>query len=245
MPFLSIVIPAKNEEKNLPKLLESVKAQTFKDYEIVVADAQSTDRTRDIVEEYGGRVVEGGKTTPGRNLGAASSTGHVLLFLDADVVMPNPKFLEENLDEMKRKGACVATCKVKPMSRNPMDKAMHELYNAYAISTEKIMPHAPGFCIFSKKHTFDEVGGFDVRIDFAEDHDFVQRAEKAGYRFRILRSQPIAVSVRRLQRDGRMGTALRYGLAEVQRLASGHYKNEENYVMGGDAYKDLDDEESQ
>ena len=207
MPFLTIVIPTKNEEENLPRLLMSIRAQTFSDYEIVVADASSTDKTREIARSYGARVVDGDVPGPGRNRGAAVAMGHVILFLDADVTMTSTKFLSENLEEMKRKGANVATCLVKPVSRNPVDKAMHE--------------------------------GFDETVVFAEDHDYVQRAEKAGYRFRVLRSQPIAVSVRRLDKDGRLGIAMKYMMAELHMMVKGPYKKlPYEYEMGGEAFKD-------
>ncbi|MDD5438530.1 MAG: glycosyltransferase [Patescibacteria group bacterium] len=238
MPFLSIVIPAKNEEANLPRLLTSVKEQTFKDYEIIVADAESKDKTTEVAESFGAKVVPGGLPGPGRNRGAAAASGHVILFLDSDVVLVSPKFLEDNLTEMKKKGACVATAKVKPLTRNPIDRALHEVYNAYAIATERMMPHAPGFCIFVKKHIHEEIGGFDEAVVFAEDHDYVQRAEKAGYRFRILRSHPIAVSVRRLEKDGRLAIAIKYTLAELRMMGGGSFKEmpKGGYEMGGDVY---------
>ena len=245
MPFLSIVIPTKNEEANLPRLLTSIKEQTFQDYEIVVADADSTDKTREVAESFGAKVVKGGMPGPGRNRGAQIAAGHVILFLDADVVLVSLKFLQENLDEMKRKGACVATAKVKPLTRNPIDRALHEVYNAYAIATERVMPHAPGFCIFVKKHVHEEIGGFDEAVVFAEDHDYVQRAEKAGYRFRILRSHPIAVSVRRLEKDGRLAIAIKYTLAEFRMMGGGSFREmpKGGYAMGGDAFDKVESEE--
>lgn len=235
MPFLTIVIPTKNEQENLPRLLASIKAQTYTDYEVVVADAGSTDKTREIAESYGAKVVDGGMPGPGRNRGVAVAQGHVILFLDADVTMTSTKFLADNLAEMKRKGANVATCLVKPVSRNPVDKAMHEVYNAFAVAMERMRPHAPGFCIFVKKHAHEEIGGFDETVVFAEDHDYVQRAEKAGYRFRVLRAQPIAVSVRRLDKDGRLGIAMKYMMAELHMVVKGPYKEMPyDYQMGGE-----------
>jgi len=238
MPYLSIVIPCKNEEENLPKLLKTIKAQAFTDYEVIVADAASTDRTHEVAESFGARVIPGGMPGPGRNKGAAVAQGQIVLFLDADVMLPNPKFLKENLDEMKRKGACVATAKVKPVSRNYIDKAMYEVYNAYALAMEKVLPHAGGFCIFAKKSVHDDLGGFDESIVFAEDHDYVRRAVKAGYRFRILRSQPIMCSVRRLEKDGRLETAMKYALAELRIMVKGPFKEmpKGGYEMGGEAY---------
>ncbi|MDF1496567.1 MAG: glycosyltransferase [Patescibacteria group bacterium] len=235
MPFLSIVIPTKNEEKNLPNLLKSIRLQTFSDYEIIIADANSDDRTRFIAQESGVKVVDGGLPGPGRNRGAEVAEGTIILFLDADVELSDPNFLEANLNEMKDRGVNVATTLVKPMSDSYLDKAMHEVYNAFAVGVERVKPHAPGFCIFVKKHVHDDIGGFDETVVFAEDHEYVQRAVKEGYRFRVLRSVPISVSVRRLEKDGRLGIAFKYAMAELHMMTKGPYKEMPyEYEMGGD-----------
>lgn len=247
MPYLSIVIPTKNEEKNLPKLLESVKLQTFTDYEVIVADAGSADETCKIAGNFGAKLVEGGLPGPGRNRGAGVAEGQIVLFLDADVELSDPNFLEWNLEEMKSRGVNVATTLVKPMSDSYIDKAMHEVYNAFALGVERVKPHAPGFCIFVKKHVHQDIGGFDEDVVFAEDHEYVQRAVKEGYRFRVLRSVPISVSVRRLEKDGRLGIALKYMLAELHMMTKGPFKEMPyEYEMGGDIKTDppLTDNES-
>jgi glycosyltransferase involved in cell wall biosynthesis len=235
MPRLSIVIPVKNEEKMLPKLLDTVKAQTFKDYEIIIADAHSTDGTRKIAESYGATVVEGGMPGPGRNKGAIHALGEIIAFFDADVQLPSSKFLQECVEEMDRKNLDVATCKVKPLSRKPIDRALHEAYNAYAIAMEKIKPHAPGFCILVRRHAHRGIRGFDEKIVFGEDHDYVQRAKKEGHRFAILRSHPIAVSVRRLEKDGRLAIALKYIFGELHMMTKGAITEIPfEYEMGGE-----------
>ena len=94
---LSIVIPTKNEENYLPRLLESIRSQVFSDYEVIVADAASTDRTREVAVKFGAKVVEGGLPGPGRNRGAEAAQGDRLLFLDADVVLPSEDFLSDML----------------------------------------------------------------------------------------------------------------------------------------------------
>lgn len=238
MPRLSVVIPVKNEEKILPKLLESLKIQTFKDYEIIVADAHSTDKTVDIAKKYGARVVEGGLPGPGRNKGAVHAKGKFIAFLDADVQLPNPKFLRDCLDEMDRKKVDVATCKVKPISRKPIDKALHEVYNAYVVVMEKVRPHAPGFCIIARRHAHHGIKGFDEQVVFAEDHDYVQRAQKEGFKFGLLRSHPVAVSVRRLEKDGRLALAIKYIFGELHMMTKGSIKKMPfEYEMGGEEEK--------
>jgi glycosyltransferase involved in cell wall biosynthesis len=240
MPFLSIVIPTKNEEKNLPHLLKSIKNQSFKDLEIIVADAHSTDNTRALAANEGAKVVDGGLPGPGRNRGAAAAEGSIILFLDADVELSDPNFLQANLDEMKDRGVNVGTTLVKPMSDSYLDKAMHEVYNAFAVGVERVKPHAPGFCIFVKKHVHDDIHGFDETVVFAEDHEYVQRAVKEGYRFRVLRSVPISVSVRRLEKDGRLGIAFKYAMAELHMMTKGPYKEMPyEYEMGGESDESL------
>ncbi|MFO7343182.1 MAG: glycosyltransferase, partial [Bacillaceae bacterium] len=56
-PLVSVIIPARNEEKNLPHLLASLQKQTYKSMEIIVADDGSADRTAEIAENFGARVV--------------------------------------------------------------------------------------------------------------------------------------------------------------------------------------------
>ena len=83
--MLTIVIPTKNEETYLPRLLASISKQTLAPAQVIVADAQSTDATRQIALAHGVRVVEGGMISCGRNAGARQAKTDFILFLDADV----------------------------------------------------------------------------------------------------------------------------------------------------------------
>ncbi len=236
MPRLSIVIPTKNEEKHLPRLLVSIQRQKFTDLEVIVADAGSADKTVEIAKKSGARVVKGGLPGVGRNAGAKEAKGDIILFLDADVTLPGAKFLEDLLEEFENKELDIATCKVRPQSRSQVDRALHEAYNAFAVAMEKIRPHAPGFCIFVKRATHEMIHGFDEEVVFAEDHDYVQRAVKAGAKFAVLRSHPIVVSVRRLEKDGRLVLALKYLYTELRTMATGSIKGKIpfSYDMGGE-----------
>lgn len=90
-PPLSVIIPARNEERNLPRLLESLTSQIPPPDEILVVDDGSTDRTADIAREAGARVLTPAGLPPGWRgkawacrQGAQAAAHGVLLFLDAD-----------------------------------------------------------------------------------------------------------------------------------------------------------------
>lgn len=221
---LSIVIPTKNEEKNISRLLRDIRDQSFKDYEVIVADAKSTDRTVEIARSFGAQVVKGGLPGIGRNAGAKAAKGDCLFFLDADVSI-NPTFIERTLRKFQDQGLDAASCLVIPISEKRIDKLLHEFVNFYFKATEKYLPHAPGFCILVKRAIHERVGGFDESVVLAEDHDYVQRIAKIG-RFRFLTEPRIRVSVRRLQKDGRLTTAVKYLLVEAYILFIGEVRSE-------------------
>src|SRR3989338_3438906 len=212
--MLTIVIPTKNEEEYLPRLLASIRQQTYQPKEIIVADAASDDRTRAIAQEFGARVVDGGMPAAGRNFGAAQSSQEIILFLDADVELREPTFLEKSVGEMLERKLDLATCDVFPLSDAFVDHFMHEAYNIYARVWGSLFPHAPGFCMFARRSLHEKIKGFDESIIFCEDHDYARRAAKVGG-FGFLHGTRIPVSIRRLDRDGRMSIAVKYVLAEL------------------------------
>ncbi len=232
--MLSIVIPTYNEEEYLPRLLASIRSQRFEGYEIVVADARSTDRTRQIAERFGARVVEGGMPGPGRNLGAVAAKGDLLLFLDADVILPDTDWLAGKVEQFARRGLDAGTCLIKPLGGRAIDLFAHNVFNAHMMATQFTKAHAPGFCIFASKRLHQRIGGFDETIQLAEDHDYVDRASRVG-KFRVMTGSRIRVSVRRFDRDGRLPIFAKYLLAELHLLTRGQIRNGRfNYTFGYD-----------
>lgn len=230
--MISIVIPAKNEAKDIPVLLASLQKQTLQPKEVIVADAASTDETAEIAKSFGAQVVPGGLPSAGRNAGAAAVTAPIILFLDADVELRDPEFLEKSLGEMLERKLDLATCDVFPLSDKYRDHFLHKAYNTYARAWGSLFPHAPGFCMFARKDLHDRIGGFDEEISFCEDHDYARRAAKHG-RFGFLHTTKIPVSIRRLDRDGRLAIAIKYMLAEIHLATLGPIKhNLFNYQFG-------------
>ena len=100
---LSFIIPTLQEETVIEKILKNLRQITVFDYEIIVSDGGSKDKTVEIAKQYADKVVEnttGQRQTIaiGRNEGAKAATGEYLIFLDADVFIPEPnKFFERAL----------------------------------------------------------------------------------------------------------------------------------------------------
>ena len=110
---LSIIIPARNEEHNLPTLLRSISTQPIRPREIIVVDDASTDSTAEVAEQFGARIIRSlplpdgwrGKTWACHQ-GAQVATGKSLLFLDADTWF-EPDGLHRVLAEFQNSGGGV------------------------------------------------------------------------------------------------------------------------------------------
>lgn len=185
----------------LPRLLDSIKIQDFYDYEVIVADARSKDTTREIAEQYGCRIVNGGLPAAGRNAGAAAARGDFFFFLDADVIIPQG-FIRNVYEEMQDRYYDLATCEIRPLSNYRLDRVLHRMINLAVILNLRVDPKAFGFCIFVTKRLFGRIGGFDETIYVAEDNDFVKRASEFRH-LRYLSSAYLMVSVRRFEKEGR------------------------------------------
>ena len=222
--MISIIIPTYNEEEYLPKLLDCIKRQTYKDYEVIVADADSKDNTRQIAKKYGCKVVKGGMPAIGRNNGAKAAKGNILLFLDADTQI-DKNFLKNSMNEIKERKLGVAGCYIKPSSSNTIDKIFFGIFNLWTSITQSFYPNASGGGIFCKKWLHEKVNGFDETIKLSEDMDYVKRCSKFG-RFRILRSVRAYVSMRRFEKEGRLKVGFKLFLSVFYRLFFGEIRSD-------------------
>jgi glycosyltransferase involved in cell wall biosynthesis len=178
MPKVSVIIPSHNRLPLLREAVESVLAQDFEDFELLVVDDGSTDGTFEEMKKYGGRVkalrldVNRG-VSAARNRGVAASRGKYVAFLDSDDLWMKGKmriqvdFLDQNpqyplcyTDEIWiRRGRRV----------NPMKK--HAKYSGWIFS--QCLP----LCIISpssammRRSLLDKVGLFDEALPACEDYD--------------------------------------------------------------------------
>ena len=221
--MISIVIPTWNEEKCLPKLLGSIKKQSYKNYEVIVADANSRDKTRQIAKKYGCRVVKGGMPAVGRNNGAKAAKGDILLFLDADVQL-DKDFLKKALNEINKRKLDVAGAYTQPLTNNFIDEVYLKIFNFILFVTQFFYPNAYGGSIFCKKWLHEKVKGFDETIKLGEDLDYVQRCGKQG-RFRFIKCIKVYFSMRRFEDEGRLKVGIRHFLSASYRILFGQIRS--------------------
>ena len=207
---LSIIIPTYNEEYYLPRLLKSIKEQNYKDYEVIVADNNSLDRTVEIAKEYDCTIVQGGLPAVGRNNGAKVASGEILIFLDSDLMLTK-NYLADVIEEFEEEELGIGITQMTPLSEKKSDVILHNLANWFMIAVEKIKPHGAGcYGIIVKKSLHDSLGGFDETLDFGEDSEYIERVAH-NTKFRVLRNPKIGVSTRRLEEEGLYNLLKIYG----------------------------------
>lgn len=210
----------------MPQLLECLRKQGKGscDFEIMVADAGSEDRTREIARAFGCEVVEGGLPARARNQGAREVKGDLLLFLDADVILPKG-FLEKTIKEFNQRTLDIAAFSLIPISEKKGHKFLFNFFYNYPLSIleDKWAHGAMGILV--KKWLHQKIGGFDERIKIAEDHHYVQRASRIG-KFGMIKSAKIFVSLRRVRKDGWVRTGLKYSFAELHMKFRGPIRKE-------------------
>ncbi len=198
---LTIVVPAKNEVKMLPKLLKSLCRQ---DYEgmaqtrVIVADAGSTDGTVEVALSFRDRlkveVIPGGLPAVGRNAGARLATTRFVLFLDADVELPEPTLLRRALWKMTRRELHLATTNIACRHGGFFDDALYAGSNLVQRASSFVSPFATGMFMLFDREAFWRLGGFNERALFAED--YLLSKGVARQRFRIVRGKVLTTNRR-------------------------------------------------
>lgn len=245
LPYFSIVIPTLNEEQYLPKLLQDLSKQTFKEYEVTVVDGGSNDGTLVQVKRFEKQiklkiVVNRDKgVAKQRNLGAKYSRGQYLIFFDADVRIPH-QFLKVLHTQINKNPGYLYTTRLAINNRSQTQLALVEFTNfVFEIFNTLGKPFAPGFNIIIEATLFDKLKGFDATLKLAEDHDLVQRARKLGVLLKILKTPVLYPSFRRPEKIGYLRFITQYAISGLYTLTGEPIKKElYSYPMGGQVYQD-------
>jgi glycosyltransferase involved in cell wall biosynthesis len=211
---LTIVIPAKNEVEMLPKLLRSLCKQDYegmRQTRVLVADAGSTDGTVEVALTFRDRlaveVIQGGLPSVGRNAGARLATTKYVLFLDADVELPEPTLLRRALWTMRRRSLHLVTTNIACREGGFFDDMLYAGNNLMQYMGSYLKPFATGMFMLFEREVFWKLGGFNEDALFAED--YLLSKGVATKRFRIVKGKVLTTN-RRFQKLGHMRMVLMF-----------------------------------
>lgn len=213
MHKVSVIIPTLNEENHIPNLLTDLKKQTYSPFEILLIDAESTDKTVKISKKYDGVSVYITKPNPAaqRTFGGNKAKGTILFFLDADVRLKSD-FIEKVLKEYDNKKFALACPFYVPYKSTLLITGIYLFFDSIFYLTQKFLPSGAGSCIIATKKIFKETGGFDHSLRF-DDIAFIRKAAwNNPFTYLIL---PVYVSDRRFKKDGVIDTFLLYLLLSI------------------------------
>jgi glycosyltransferase involved in cell wall biosynthesis len=205
---LTIVIPAKNEAKLIPRLLTSLTNQDYSKMSstrVLVADANSSDGTPEIVLSFRDRlnvsVICGGTPSVGRNQGAAVADTPYILFLDADIELADRSLVRRCLERAQRDQLHCVTTNVLCRDGSWLDKLFYAGNDFFQYLSCLHRPFATGMFMMFDRKRFWQLGGFHEQILFAEDYWLSQQVERK--RFAIVRGG-VYTTNRRFQKMGHL-----------------------------------------
>ena len=176
-PTVSVIIPTFNRGWIIRDAIDSVHAQTYTSYELIVVDDGSTDRTPDILRSYGDRLRLIGQVNRGvsaaRNRGIAASTGRLIAFLDSDDLwLPDKLAVQVAFFEHNRSALICQTEEVwirNGMRVNPKNR--HRKPSGLIFKPSLALCLVSPSAVMVRRKLFDEVGLFDEALPACEDYD--------------------------------------------------------------------------
>lgn len=192
MPRFSVIVPVYNRVEEINDLLESLSAQTCRDFEVIIVEDGSTEPCGDLVRSFAGKVNVRYffKTNEGRsiarNYGIDRSAGDYLVFFDSDCVIPSDYFAILSAELDRQPLDCFGGPDAAHESFTPVQKAISFAMTSFLttggirggkVQMEKFVPRS--FNMGYSRKVYDTVGGF--REMFSEDIDMSTRIRQAGF----------------------------------------------------------------
>ncbi len=204
MVIASIIIPAFNEEKNLPRTIKAIRnAIQFANIscEVIAVDNHSEDNTLKVARGLADKVYSENHHVIARvrNVGALHAKGKYLIFIDADTVVP--KNLIRDFIATLSTGAVVVGCKVMPHPLRVHEKTLFKLFNLILHSSVLHGAAFSGNAVGYRREIFNKLGGFDENRAASEDHDLSNRASRMGKAV-FLKKVAVMTSNRRIRKLG-------------------------------------------
>jgi glycosyltransferase involved in cell wall biosynthesis len=193
LPEISVIVPVYNGAATLADCLRSIYKSSFSAYEVILINDASTDGSADVAASFPCQFLEldsNSGPAKARNLGALKSSGRILFFLDADILIQ-----KDTLQQI-----------IEAFGGNPSVSALFGSYTKETVPTDLVSryknllhhythqtsnPEAVTFCGgfgAIRRNVFEEMKGFDPSWRFLEDIEFGHRLHRGGHRILLLKS---------------------------------------------------------
>jgi len=189
-PIISFIIPALNEEEELPRTIAQIRSLNVIPKEVIVADGGSTDNTVAIARRSADKVYDrhgqrNQNIAENRNKGATLAQGKYLFFLDCDVIIENFEELIRKVMEVFEKNPRIValTTRVRFFSEeeNFFDRLILGIINSAIRLFNKLgIGVSMGWVQIIRSEAFRQIKGYDERLITAEDSDIFRRLNKLG-----------------------------------------------------------------
>lgn len=244
--LFSIIIPTLNEEKYLPLILSDLAQQQKKNFEIIVVDGKSTDKTKQIANSFVDSMpltffeVDKRNVSYQRNFGAKKGKGQYFVFLDADTRIPKDFTYQLQHACFQRKFQLVLPT-IAWDDKSRKGKILMSIVKSFIRASQVYgRPLATGGNFAIERHLFEKIGGFNEKVFISEDHDIIRRAYEAGVKAKIVKNVKAMLSLRRSEVEGDMMLIykhvvgfLAYTVAPSEKALQ---KKLFEYEMGGQRY---------
>jgi glycosyltransferase involved in cell wall biosynthesis len=225
-PSVSVVVPSYNEEAGIERCLASLADQTLprSEYEVIVVDGGSTDRTRELAAPYADAVFV--QTSPkvggARNDGVLAASAPLIATTDADCVLPRD-WVERVRDDLRRDGVVLVYGTVRPIEatlKNRLSLGLANLFAALGYRTGRLF-YTLGCNTAFRKDAFLRAGMYRT-IDAGDDIEIARRMVREG---RVLFDSRLMVgfSMRRYDQFGMLRSLYQWLYIVVRGGESGKY----------------------
>ncbi|MDR2388602.1 MAG: glycosyltransferase [Tannerellaceae bacterium] len=199
-PYFSLIVPVYNRPGEVEELLQSISVQTVKNFEVILVEDGSTERSESVAAAYGEQLdlayyfIPNGGPGPARNYGAGRALGEYLVILDSDCILPSG-YIAALCAELEATGADAFGGPDRASEhftdiQKAINYAMTSFFTTGGIrgggkELDRFYPRS--FNMGVRRSVFEALGGF-APMRFGEDIDFSLRIYEAGYRVALFSS---------------------------------------------------------
>ncbi len=170
--LITIVVPCKNEELYIHRLIDDLRFQSLGGAKIIIADC-STDRTREVIQDHGLgmniEIIDGGPVSVARNRAAQLVTTPYILFIDADVRFFSHHTIQDAVNELEQYDLDLVGLNAKCYDDDIRAQIGFKIFNAINRVLKYFSPFAVGAFMLTRRSKFEELGGFPEQFSTSED----------------------------------------------------------------------------